>query len=324
MTKAPEFVQKGLATISSWLPKKAAPSTTLVVVLVSTIPLAMLLRGVLTYLNVYLMTWVAIRAINDLRTRLFSHLLGLSLGFFNRTSTGELITHLNNSAVIQKHDLHVVHDDYSGAYRDSFAAGPAGLPAAEADAHLDAGVSGVHHSGGRLRPEGPQIGNGVPSRIDQADRPDVREFHGLPRRQGLQPGGDPGRPVPDPLARVHQPLHADAPGHGNPGPDDRVCRVGGCGAVHSVHCAGDQADPRGFSPVPRERVFDVRPDQGPDPGCTTSSTSPGLSATGSSSSWRRPPRCPNRPGRARWQPRRRRSSSSMWTSTTGTSRCCGM
>ena len=101
MTKAPEFVQKGLATISSWLPKKAAPSTTLVVVLVSTIPLAMLLRGVLTYLNVYLMTWVAIRAINDLRTRLFSHLLGLSLGFFNRTSTGELITHLNNSAVIQ-------------------------------------------------------------------------------------------------------------------------------------------------------------------------------------------------------------------------------
>jgi subfamily B ATP-binding cassette protein MsbA len=43
----------------------------------------MFLRGLLGYLNIYLLSWVAIRAANDLRVRLFSHVIHLPMGFFS-------------------------------------------------------------------------------------------------------------------------------------------------------------------------------------------------------------------------------------------------
>jgi ATP-binding cassette, subfamily B, bacterial MsbA len=67
----------------------------LIVLVISTVPLAMLVRGLFTYLNIYLMNWVSARAIADLRTRLFTHLMTLSASFFNRVSTGELMSRLN-------------------------------------------------------------------------------------------------------------------------------------------------------------------------------------------------------------------------------------
>jgi subfamily B ATP-binding cassette protein MsbA len=63
-----------------------------VVVLVALIPAVLLLRGVFTYLNVYLLQWAAIRAIADLRIRLFDHLMSLSPAFFGRSKTGELMS----------------------------------------------------------------------------------------------------------------------------------------------------------------------------------------------------------------------------------------
>ncbi len=66
--------------------------------LVALIPVAVFLRGLFSYLNVYLLQWVAIRTITDLRTRLFEHLMGLSAGFFTRTNTGELISRIMNDA----------------------------------------------------------------------------------------------------------------------------------------------------------------------------------------------------------------------------------
>jgi subfamily B ATP-binding cassette protein MsbA len=68
---------------------------------IATVPLAMLLRGLFGYLNVYMMNWVSIRAINDLRARLFSHLMGLSSSFFSDTSTGTLMAYLNATGAIQ-------------------------------------------------------------------------------------------------------------------------------------------------------------------------------------------------------------------------------
>jgi len=65
------------------------------------IPMAMLLRGVFTYLNTYLMNWVSIRAITDLRIKLFSHLLTLDAGFFNRNSTGELMSRFTEINFLQ-------------------------------------------------------------------------------------------------------------------------------------------------------------------------------------------------------------------------------
>jgi subfamily B ATP-binding cassette protein MsbA len=67
-----------------------------VILLVATIPLAMLLARVMGYLNTYFLQWTAIRTITDLRTKLFSHLLGLSAGFFNQSRSGELISRIMN------------------------------------------------------------------------------------------------------------------------------------------------------------------------------------------------------------------------------------
>jgi subfamily B ATP-binding cassette protein MsbA len=63
-------------------------------VLVAAIPAVMFLRGLFSYLNIYFLQWAAIRAITDLRVRLFSHLLDLSASFFNRTSSGELMSRI--------------------------------------------------------------------------------------------------------------------------------------------------------------------------------------------------------------------------------------
>jgi subfamily B ATP-binding cassette protein MsbA len=77
---------------SAWLP----------VLAIATIPFAMLLRGLFGYLNIYLMNWVSVRAVTDLRTRLFTHLMSLSAGFFSKISTGELMSRLNEVNTLQQ------------------------------------------------------------------------------------------------------------------------------------------------------------------------------------------------------------------------------
>jgi subfamily B ATP-binding cassette protein MsbA len=64
--------------------------------LIGAIPFIMLLRGVFGYMNVYFLQWVSTRAVTDLRTRLFAHLLNLSAGFYTETSSGQLISHVMN------------------------------------------------------------------------------------------------------------------------------------------------------------------------------------------------------------------------------------
>lgn len=60
------------------------------------IPLMMFLRGLVSYLNIYLLQWVAVRAITDLRTKLFDYLLNQSLSFLHKYSTGELLSRVSN------------------------------------------------------------------------------------------------------------------------------------------------------------------------------------------------------------------------------------
>jgi subfamily B ATP-binding cassette protein MsbA len=67
---------------------------------VSAIPAIMLLRNLLQYLGTYLTNWSAMHAIADIRTTLFAHLQNLSLGFFNRASTGDLIARTTNDTQI--------------------------------------------------------------------------------------------------------------------------------------------------------------------------------------------------------------------------------
>jgi subfamily B ATP-binding cassette protein MsbA len=67
------------------------------VLVIAFIPAAMLLRGVLTYLNAYMLYWVAIRVANDLRLKLFEHVIHLPMGFFSRTSTGDLTARIDGA-----------------------------------------------------------------------------------------------------------------------------------------------------------------------------------------------------------------------------------
>src|SRR5436190_21862712 len=50
------------------------------VLMICSIPVIMLFRSLFAYLNVYLVSWSAVRAIADLRVKLFSHLQNLPLG----------------------------------------------------------------------------------------------------------------------------------------------------------------------------------------------------------------------------------------------------
>ena len=63
---------------------------------VALIPAVMFLRSLLGYFNNYFLQWVSIRAVTDLRVRVFTHLFTLPLSFFHRTSTGELISRIVN------------------------------------------------------------------------------------------------------------------------------------------------------------------------------------------------------------------------------------
>ncbi|HTI72281.1 MAG TPA: ABC transporter transmembrane domain-containing protein [Candidatus Limnocylindria bacterium] len=60
--------------------------------LIALIPLVLLIRGIVGYLNTYFLSWVSVKAVTDLRSNLFEHLLSLPIGFFNRASSGELVS----------------------------------------------------------------------------------------------------------------------------------------------------------------------------------------------------------------------------------------
>jgi subfamily B ATP-binding cassette protein MsbA len=64
--------------------------------MIALIPLISLLRGITGYLNVYFLQWAGTRAVADLRTKLFAHLLDLSAGFYSKNSTGELVSRVMN------------------------------------------------------------------------------------------------------------------------------------------------------------------------------------------------------------------------------------
>ena len=49
-----------------------------------------------TYVQTYLVSWVGQRALADLRSRIFSHLQSLSIGFYSRNKAGVLISRLTN------------------------------------------------------------------------------------------------------------------------------------------------------------------------------------------------------------------------------------
>jgi subfamily B ATP-binding cassette protein MsbA len=88
----PEFVQNWFFTVRDSLASGLHDHPWAVPGMIGFFLLTVFLRGLFSYLNVYLLQWVASRTVADLRTRLFAHLLNLPAGFYNENSSGQLIS----------------------------------------------------------------------------------------------------------------------------------------------------------------------------------------------------------------------------------------
>ena len=85
------------AFIEPWLPRQGRAldwRQTLGAILF--LPLLVSIRSSADYLSSYCMGWVSERVINDLRLDVLGKLSTLSLDFFNRSSTGDLLTRINS------------------------------------------------------------------------------------------------------------------------------------------------------------------------------------------------------------------------------------
>ncbi|MGD0650869.1 MAG: ABC transporter ATP-binding protein [Verrucomicrobiia bacterium] len=75
------------------------------------LPLAMLVRGVCEFMTTYLLNWVGLRGVMDLRARMFEHLQQLSLDFYSGTRAGELMSRVTNDAgLVQQAISNVIED----------------------------------------------------------------------------------------------------------------------------------------------------------------------------------------------------------------------
>ncbi len=98
----PGFLQKIINVANSLTPSAGGnASNTVIVLIIMMIPFSMFLRAGLGYVNVYLMNWVSMRVVMDLRVRMFRHVLTLGSSFFSRSSTGTLMSQLQAADSIQ-------------------------------------------------------------------------------------------------------------------------------------------------------------------------------------------------------------------------------
>ncbi len=90
--------------LKPWLEKltpTGQASKMMILLAICLVPLVMLTRNLLGYLNLYLMSWVGVRALQNLRLKIFDHLMRLPMSYFGRTSTGELLTRLGEVWLLQ-------------------------------------------------------------------------------------------------------------------------------------------------------------------------------------------------------------------------------
>jgi len=75
------------------------------------IPAVMIIRSLFSYANVYCLTWVSLRALRDMRRRVFASLMGQSMDFFNKSQSGRLLSRvLNDTGVAQESVVQIVGD----------------------------------------------------------------------------------------------------------------------------------------------------------------------------------------------------------------------
>ncbi len=75
------------------------------------IPAMVVARSFFGYLNAFWMSWVSLRLLVDIRTKLFRHILQQSLDFFSKTRSGQLLSRVNNDARMAQQALTTVSGD---------------------------------------------------------------------------------------------------------------------------------------------------------------------------------------------------------------------
>jgi subfamily B ATP-binding cassette protein MsbA len=98
LTHLPRAAQDWIASMqdsfSHWLQSSHEAGARYPILFLAIIPTVFLLRGIMSYLNVYLLNWVSVRVVVDLRVKLFSHLLSLPASFFGASRSAELMSRL--------------------------------------------------------------------------------------------------------------------------------------------------------------------------------------------------------------------------------------
>lgn len=69
------------------------------------VPLIMMLRGIFSYLNAYAMSWVSLRVLNDIRTKLFASIVAQSMDFFDKARAGRLMSRVMNDTKVAQSSL---------------------------------------------------------------------------------------------------------------------------------------------------------------------------------------------------------------------------
>ncbi len=114
LSRIPAPLKRTLDNLVHWFRPADHRSKGRVLFAIALIPAAMLLRNLLGYLNTYCLSWVGIRAANDLRVRLFKHLMEMPLEFYNSTSTGDLMTRVESAISIS----HTIQNAFSVIIRE--------------------------------------------------------------------------------------------------------------------------------------------------------------------------------------------------------------
>jgi len=88
-----------------------APVLSHVLLICSLLPLVIMSRCFCDYMESYYMTWVSLKVLHDLRVKIFNHILGQSLDFFNKAKIGSLISRVSNDTKSAQLAITAVTDD---------------------------------------------------------------------------------------------------------------------------------------------------------------------------------------------------------------------
>jgi ATP-binding cassette, subfamily B, bacterial MsbA len=114
-SRIPAPLKRTLDNLVQWFrPSGEHASKARLLLVIALIPGSMLLRSMLGYLNTYFLAWVGIRAANDLRVKLFKHLLDMPLEFYSSTSTGDLMTRVESAISVN----HTIQNAFSVIIRE--------------------------------------------------------------------------------------------------------------------------------------------------------------------------------------------------------------